>query len=62
MLGKLRVRTFARYAALRGEQALLDALKRDEARGVLYHYTGKLVGDYDLISDEDALIRFLDGD
>ena len=62
MLGKLRVRTFARYAALRGEQALLDALRRDEARGVLYHYTGKLVGDYDLISDEDALIRFLDGD
>lgn len=59
MLGKLRVRTFARYAALHGEQALMDALRRDEARGVIYHYTDKLIGDYDLFDDETALMRFL---
>lgn len=62
MLCKLRVRAFARYAALRGEEALLAALKRDEERGVIYHYTGKLYGDYDLFADETELMRFLGGE
>lgn len=48
MLNKPRVRTFAAFVLEHGEAALIRALQKNEADGVLYHYPGRLVGDYDL--------------
>lgn len=59
MLQKLRVRTFARFVAERGEAALMDALETLEGRGLRYHYPGQLVGDYDLARTEDELTHLL---
>ena len=59
MLTTPRVRAFARYAAENGLNALLRALKNNQEHGVLYHYKGKLSGDYDLFQSEDEIMAFL---
>ena len=48
MFNKQRVRAFAAFVLEHGEAALIRALQKNEADGVLYHYPGRLVGDYDL--------------
>ncbi|MEG1557115.1 MAG: DUF3795 domain-containing protein [Oscillospiraceae bacterium] len=52
MLDKLRVRTFAKFIAEYGKERLMDALEKNEAAGVVYHYDGQLVGDYDMPKTE----------
>jgi RimJ/RimL family protein N-acetyltransferase len=59
ILRSLRMRTFARYAHLHGEEALLRHLARKAEAGVLYHRNG-LIGDYDGFASEEALIAFLE--
>ena len=61
MFEKLRVRCFAKLTGRIGQERLLDALERREAEGVVYHYPGQLVGDYDQAEDEDALCALLLG-
>jgi hypothetical protein len=59
MLNKPRVRTFAAFVLEHGEAALIQALQKNEADGVLYHYPGRLVGDYDLPESGSAIRAML---
>lgn len=59
MLEKPRIKAFAEYMKQYGEQDLIAALGRNEGNGVLYHYPGKLTGDYDLFQTQEELFRFL---
>ena len=59
MLNKPRVRTFAAFVLEHGEAALIRALQKNEADGVLYHYPGRLVGDYDLPESGSAIRAML---
>lgn len=59
MFNKQRVRTFAAFVLEHGEAALIRALQKNEADGVLYHYPGRLVGDYDLPESESAIRAML---
>lgn len=61
MLEKTRVRAFAAYIRDHGAAQLIQALGRNEASGLMYHYPGKLTGDYDIFEHEDEIIRFIDG-
>jgi hypothetical protein len=54
MLNKLRVRTFAKFIGEYGEGKLMDALEKNEIKGIVYHYSGELVGDYDEPLSEEA--------
>ncbi|MFR4119444.1 MAG: hypothetical protein ACLT2T_11865 [Bilophila wadsworthia] len=49
MFNKQRVRAFAAFVLEQGSR-VIRALQKNEADGVLYHYPGRLVGDYDLPS------------
>lgn len=55
ILSKLRVRTFAKFIAEYGEEKLMDALEKNETKGIVYHYSGELVGDYDEPLGEEAI-------
>ncbi|MDD3243416.1 MAG: DUF3795 domain-containing protein [Eubacteriales bacterium] len=55
MLQKLRCRTFAKVMGEMGAGKLMDALEAREKEGVVYHYPGQLVGDYDKAQDEESL-------
>ena len=57
--GKQRVRAFAAFVLEHGEAALIRALQKNEADGVLYHYPGRLVGDYDLPENGSAIRAML---
>ena len=59
MLGKPRVRAFAKYVAENGVERLVRALKKNEECGVLYHYSGQLIGDYDLFQTQEEIIEFI---
>ena len=54
-----RVRAFAAFVLEHGEAALIRALQKNEADGVLYHYPGRLVGDYDLPENGSAIRAML---
>lgn len=60
MLSRPRQRAFLRFVALHGEDALMDALERDERAGVQYHYAGEIVGDYDRMGSEAAVLELLE--
>lgn len=59
MLNKLRVRTFAKFISMYGENELLKCLKINESKGIIYHYEGKLVGDYDNAQTEEEIVRLI---
>ena len=59
LLAKTRARAFARFALEYGEGALLDALERNEKAGMVYHYEGQLVGDYDTADTENGIIGLI---
>lgn len=59
MLNKLRIRAFADFIKEYGEERLLKCLKRNEESGIVYHYKGQLIGDYDKSESEDEIIRML---
>ena len=59
ILQKMRVQTFAKFIKQYGEEKLIKAMRLNEADGVLYHYPNQLVGDYDLLQNEDEMIRLL---
>ncbi len=59
MLDKPRVRAFAKFITEYGEDKLMDALGRNEAAGVKYHYEGELVGDYDKPQTEEEIRQLI---
>jgi hypothetical protein len=59
MFEKLRVRTFARFIAAYGEEALMECLERNEQNGIVYHYSGQLIGDYDRPGSEEEIRRLI---
>lgn len=59
MFDKLRIRTFANYIKAHGEETLMERLRINEENGVVYHYEGQLVGDYDTADTEEGIIRII---
>ena len=60
MLDKVRIRAFAEFIREHGGKELMDCLERNEMAGMIYHYKGTLVGDYDApgtIEGVKALIK-----
>ena len=61
MHDKVRVLAFAEYIKQNGEEKMMDCLERNEQAGVVYHYQGQLVGDYDKYETVDEIITMLEG-
>jgi hypothetical protein len=59
MFKKLRVRTFAKFVKQYSVDTLLECLERNEKSGVVYHYPGKLTGDYDIPDTESDIIDMI---
>lgn len=59
MLEKLRIRAFARFAKEFGEDELVRCLLRNKEKGIVYHYDGQLVGDYDKGKTEEEIINVI---
>lgn len=55
----MRVRVFAEFVREWGIETLLDCLKRNEKAGLLYHYPGKLSGDYDLPQTREGIFAMI---
>lgn len=62
MFNKPRVKAFIEYIAQYGVEKLICALKNNEEHGVIYHYDGQLIGDYDVFQREEEIIQFLNQD
>ena len=63
MLKKLKVRSFAKFIAEYGENKLMDCLAENEKNGVVYHYEGGIIGDYDKAETEEEVFKMiLNGD
>ena len=61
MHDKIRVRAFAEFIKLNGEEKMMDCLDRNEKDGIVYHYPGKYEGDYDKCNTVDEVIKMLEG-
>lgn len=59
ILKKLRIRTFCELISQYGEEHILDCLERNEKEGVVYHYPGKEIGDYDKETKEEIINKVL---
>ncbi len=59
MLQGIRNRTFNRYARMYGKQSLLDRLKINFDNGITYHRPNSEKGDYDVLSNEDDIMRLI---
>ncbi len=59
MLDKMRVRAFARFIREYGETKLMDCMETNERAGIVYHYPGQLIGDYDVPQTEEEIIELL---
>ncbi len=55
MLDKPRIRAFAGFAKEYGTDELTKCLFRNQAKGIIYHYEGQLVGDYDKCEAEEEI-------
>ena len=54
-----RARAFIRFILEHGEEAFMAALEKNEANGMLYHYSGELTGDYDKPETEEEIIELI---
>ncbi|MFY9303320.1 MAG: DUF3795 domain-containing protein [Atribacterales bacterium] len=59
MLDNLRIRTFVKFIKENGIEALLNCLERNEKKGIVYHYPGELIGDYDIPQTEDGILNII---
>ena len=59
MLDKLRIRAFAEFARRYGADELERCLLRNKEKGIIYHYDGQLVGDYDRCQTEEEIIDII---
>ena len=60
MHAKIRVLAFAEFIKQNGENKMLDCLEKNEKAGMVYHYRGKLVGDYDKCKTVDEIFKMLE--
>jgi hypothetical protein len=61
IFAKPRVRTFARLLDELGEEKFIAILTVNEEAGIVYHYPGQLVGDYDQPGTEDGIRKLVMG-
>ena len=61
MLRKPKIHAFAQFIAQNGEETLLHCLAENEARGVIYHRNGTLIGDYDCADEAKIHALLLHG-
>jgi len=59
MLDKLRVRAFTRFAREYGTDELTKCLLHNKKSGIVYHYDGQIVGDYDKCETEEEIIEMI---
>lgn len=59
MLDKPRIRAFAEFARRYGVEELEKCLLRNKEKGIVYHYEGQLVGDYDKCQSEEKIIEMI---
>lgn len=59
MLDKMRIRVFAKFIAEYGESELIENLERNEKAGIVYHYEGQLIGDYDKPQTEEEIMNII---
>jgi len=59
MLDKLRIRAFSKFIKKYGEDELIRCLEKNEKEGLVYHYDGQLVGDYDVPKTEEEIIQMI---
>lgn len=59
MLDKTRIKVFARFIQENGEERFMDLLEKNEQAGLVYHYAGQLVGDYDKPSTEEGILNLI---
>ena len=57
---KTRVRAFVEFLRRHGETALLDCLERNERAGLVYHYPGRLTGDYDVPETVEEILELIE--
>lgn len=59
MLDKPRVRACARFAKKYGTDELTRCLLRNKENGIVYHYDGQHIGDYDKCETEEEIIEMI---
>lgn len=59
MLDKPRIRAFARFAKEYGTDELARCLLRNKENGIVYHYDGQHIGDYDKCETEEEIIEMI---
>lgn len=59
MLQGVRNRAFNRYAKEHSKQALLDRLRDNFEKGIVYHKPDGLKGDYDMMDTENEIIQLI---
>ncbi|PKM63337.1 MAG: hypothetical protein CVU97_00765 [Firmicutes bacterium HGW-Firmicutes-21] len=59
MLDKVRIRAFAEFVRRYGEDELVHCLMQNKENGVVYHYDGQLVGDYDKGETVEEIIEII---
>ncbi len=60
MFAKPRIRAFVSFLQKHSESELAEVLEGNEVEGVVYHYEGQLIGDYDALGDEQAILTYLE--
>ena len=58
---KVRVLAFAEYIKRYGEDMMMDRLEKNENAGIVYHYPGQLIGDYDKYETVNEIHKVLEG-
>ena len=59
MLDNPRIRAFAEFVKRYGMEELESCLLRNRENGIVYHYEGQLVGDYDRCRTEEDIINMI---
>lgn len=59
MLDNPRIRAFAEFVRRYGMEELESCLLRNRENGIVYHYEGQLVGDYDRCRTEEDIISMI---
>lgn len=62
ILDKPRIKAFAQFAKQYGMNELAACVLRNRQNGIVYHYQGELIGDYDQCSGEEEIFRMLKGE
>lgn len=59
MLKKPKIGAFAAFISEYGEQRLIRCLEENEKDGVIYHYDGQIVGDYDACATREEIFALI---